>query len=129
MINEYKFSRKKLVELIKNNNKITHDGFYWYPNFILENVIPGNEKDYEYYYPREFFKYKMYFSTNDLEAYLALEKISDYNADGMYRKSFDFYDKNKDLCNIKNIKKKIPDVDFTIENLIDCYEYIYNNKF
>lgn len=129
MINEYKFSREKIISLIKSYNKRTRDGFYWYPNFILENLIQGNEKDYEYYYPRDFFKYKMYFSDNDIDAYLSKEKISDYNSDSMYRKSYDFYDKNKDLCNIKNIKKRLPDVDFTIENLIDCYEYIYNNKF
>lgn len=128
MINEYKLSREKIVDMIKSNNNRTHDGFYWYPKFILENLIQGNEKDYEYYYPRDFFKYKMYFSNNDIDAYLSKKKLM-FNIDSMYRKSFDFFDKNKDLINIDNIKKNIPSVDFTIENLIDCYEYIFNNKF
>lgn len=123
MIHEYYYTREQIVENIINDGKITNDGYYWYPNFININLKEGNEKDYEYYYPRELFKYKLYFSRYELKIYLSKIKL-DYDIDDMYRKSIKFYENNISLININNINKKLPNVDFTLNELIDCFEYL-----
>lgn len=127
MIIEYEYCREQIVENILCDGKKTNDGFYWYPNFSYENLLEGNCKDYEFYYPREMFKFKLYFSKSEIEAYLAKNKINNFDIDFMFRKSIQFYDNNKNLIEYKNINKKLPNVEFTLNELIDCFEYLNNH--
>ena len=127
MIIEYEYCREQIAENILCDGKKTNDGFYWYPSFIYENSLEGNCKDYEFYYPREMFKFKLYFSEDDIKAYLSKKKIDNFDIDFMFRKSIQFYDNNKELKKYKNINIKLPGVEFTLNELIDCFEYLNNH--
>ena len=121
MINHYKLDRNDIINLIKNNQK-TRDGNYWYPYFDEINEEKGKKNDCDYYYPREMFKHKMYFTDEDVELYLSKEK-KDINMDAKYRKSLQFYETNKELKSL-NISDLVLPNEFTVEELIDSYEYI-----
>lgn len=121
MINLYKFNRNDIINLIKAQKK-TNDGHYWYPNFDDINEMKGNENDDEYYYARELFKHKMYFTVADIEIYLSKKKMK-VNIDVKYRKALRFYEINKELKKFK-IDDIVPPNEFTVAELIDSYEYI-----
>lgn len=120
MINHYKLSREDIVKLIKSE-ETTKDGHYWYPYFDDLNEIKGQKED-NYYYPREMFKHKLYFTNEDIELYLAKKKMN-INMDVKYRKGIRFYDINKELKNLK-LNDVVPPNQFSISELIDAYEYI-----
>ena len=64
----------------------------------------------------------MYFTDEDIELYLSKEK-KDVNMDAKYRKGLQFYETNKELKSL-NISDLVLPNEFTVEELIDSYEYI-----
>lgn len=120
--NKYIFSRDDIVMLIKKNKK-TKDGNYWCPNIINIILIKGKVDDNKYFYERSLFKYKLYYSELDIEILLSEEPLSEIDIDEWYRKSLRFYDTNKELTDF-DINECIPGQEFTIEELIDTYDFL-----
>ena len=127
MILYYCLSRKEIINIIKRKDK-TSDGYYYFPDFNILNELKGNIVDVNYYYNRNIFKNKVYFTDYDINLYLSEKKIEDFDYDE-YRAIYDkFYDIFKEF-KILNLKDKIPNEENTIENLIDTYEYIIKIKY
>lgn len=126
MLNYYNLSRTELVKLIKSSNR-TLDGNYWFPRFLELNLEKGKQNDTGYYYEREYFKYKMYFTRNDIKTFLSKKKVRKFDIDELYRKSCMFYDTNKELFTL-DINDFIPGRDYKLCELIDCFEYIYSTN-
>lgn len=120
MINHYKFSREDIVKIIKTKDK-TEDGHYWFPDFDDFNELKGNKED-SYYYSRDMFKHKMYFTDEDIQLYTAKKK-KNTDIDFKYRKAVRFYEINKELKSF-NVNDIVPPNKFTVAELIDAYEYI-----
>lgn len=120
----YKFTREDIVKKIKSYDKQTNDGHYWFPIFDEVNEERGITTD-DYYYPREMFKNKLYFTEDDIKLYLAKRKQR-VNMDLKYRKALRFYDINKEL-KLYHVNDKVPPNEFTVGELIDAYEFIIYN--
>lgn len=120
MINYFKFDRNEIINIIKKKKR-TKDGHYWCPEFMQMNELKGNKED-EYYYARELFRYKMYFTEKDIDLYLAKKK-KNANMDIKYRKALRFYDTNKELTKFK-VDDIVPPNAFTVSELVDAYEFI-----
>lgn len=125
----YKYSRNEIVELIKKSPK-TCDGYYFFPNFFYYNFKQGNinnENDSKYYYKRDKFKDKICFNVYDINCYLSTSKI---NYDIIKMQFVDNQIKNiiKDFENL-GLKDKIPNEDYTLNDLIDTSIFFYNKKF
>ena len=120
--NNFLFSREELVSFIKKGEK-TQDGHYWCPRVYLILEINGDIKDEKYIYERNMFKHKLYYTKQDIEIFLETEALLDIDVDDLYRKSYKFYETNKELT-ILSIKDKIPGKEFTLEELIDTYEFM-----
>ena len=119
----YENSREENVKYIKKCEK-TKEGYYWCPDFLNKNLNEGGLNDDEkYFYDRDLFKYKMYFSEEEINVYLS-EKMCEFDIDQMYRKACLFHETNKELKKNK-IKDKVGNYLFTLEELIDCFEYIH----
>ena len=84
MLTYYNLSRVELVKLIKSSNK-TFDGNYWFPRFLELNFEKGKQSDSDYYYDREYFKYKMYFTRKDIEIFLSKKRNNKFDIDDFYR--------------------------------------------
>lgn len=119
----YRYSREEIVEIIKKCDK-TKDGFYWCPKFRILNIDEGDKKD-DYYYNRELFRFKLYFSDDEINLYLSKDRL-DYNFLDFYRKSTRFYETNKNIVSL-NINDYIAKKKFKVGELIDCFEFIINN--
>lgn len=119
----YRHSREEIVKTIRNCEK-TKDGFYWCPKFRILNLDVGNIKD-DYYYKRELFEYKMYFSEKEIGVYLSKERL-DYSFLDLYKKSQRFYENNKNIQSL-NINDYVFKNKFKVGELIDCFEFIINN--
>lgn len=121
----YKYSREEIVKIVKQCKK-TKDGYYWCPKFRFLNLDVGNNKD-DYYYNREMFRFKMYFSDNELNVYLSKDRL-DYNFLDFYRKSCRFYETNKNIDSL-DIDDYVIGKKFKLGELIDCFEFIVNNYY
>lgn len=121
MLNNYKFTRENIVKQITSFDEATQDGHYWFPLFDEINEEKGENLD-DYFYPREMFKHKMYFTKEDIRLYLSKRKER-INMDVKYRKALRFYETNKELKRF-NVKDIVPPNEFTVGELIDAFEYI-----
>lgn len=121
MLNNYKFTRENVVKQITSFDEATRDGHYWFPLFDEINEEKGENLD-DYFYPREMFKHKMYFTKEDIRLYLSKRKER-INMDVKYRKALRFYETNKELKRF-NVKDIVPPNEFTVGELIDAFEYI-----
>lgn len=124
MLNFYNLSRNELIKLIKTSNK-TPDGYYWFPRFLELAFGKGEQDDSPYYYNREYFKYKMYFNKDEMNAFLAKEKEEEFDIENMYRKSMMFCDVNRELFTL-GIDDFVPTQKYRLYELIDCFEYKYS---
>lgn len=125
MLQNYKYTREEIIETIKKKNEKTKEGYYWCPYFIEMNMDEnGLNCDDKYFYDRDVFKYKMYFSEKEMEAYIS-EKVCFVNIDDMYRKSCLFHETNYELKDHK-LKDKVKNYLFNVEELIECFEYLHN---
>ena len=123
MIKYYKYKRYEIVEKIKKEKK-TPDGYYWCPFFLEINLDDnGLNFDDEYFYDRELFKYKMYFSEIELDVYLS-KNMCMFDVDDMYRKSCLFHESNKSLVNHK-LTEKVDNYLCNVMELIECFEYLH----
>ena len=125
MLQNFKYKREEIIELLKKESEKTQEGYYWFPKFIEMNMDEnGLNDDDKYFYDRDLFKYKMYFNDKEIEAYLS-EKVCFINIDDMQKKSFLFYETNYELKEHK-LKNKVKNYLFNIEELIECFEYLHN---
>lgn len=125
MIKYFKFDREEIINNIKKTKK-TNDGHYWYPKFLEMNEQQG-DKDDDYYYSRDLFRYKMYFTDKDIDLYLS-KKRKNINMDIKYRKALRFYETNKELKNF-NVDDIVPPNSFSIGDLVDAYEFFILNSY
>lgn len=120
--NIYAYSREHLVSLIKDSD-YTNDGIYWCPSLSGEIMKSGVLDDSKYAYNRKMFENKMYFSEYDIRVFLATEKIPNFDELAYYNKIKKFVRDNYDLIEL-SLDDYIPNRQFTLEELIDCYDYI-----
>ena len=124
MINKYKFDRTEIILLIKNAPQ-TRDGFFYYPKFNDINEEKGYISDNDYFYKRIFFKNKFYFSQKDLYLFLTKKQDKKINEFEFIKKTNNF---KKIFLSFKhlNLKEKPPNEKYTIEEMIDTFEFIQN---
>ena len=126
MLGSYKFSREEIVNKIKSSCK-TKDGYYICKKFPLYNKQLGNNIEKKYMHSRENFENQICFSKYDIEMYLEKEKFNPYICMMIRRDNY----LNDILKNdIKfPLKKKLPQQNFTLSELIDTAIYFFNNKY
>ncbi len=125
----YKYSRNKLIELIKKSPK-TCDGYYCcfkFPEYNLKKGDINGEYDKNYYYKRELFKNKICFNEYEINCYLAKNKI------GLDENKMQFIDDNlkniiQDFNNIK-LEDIIPNESYNLGELIDTSIFFFNSKY
>lgn len=125
MEKRFRYTRQKLMKII-NKCRISSEGVYWCPFLIDLIELEGEISDDEYFYPREIFYKKMYFSEEDLEIFLSkTEKKLEINE--YMHKNLNFYYTNQDILNLE-IYDKINNL-YTISELLDMYEFKYVNNY
>lgn len=118
----YAYSRDDIVRTIRDC-ECTSDGIYWCPYVWDKLMREGLLDDSIYAYKREMFEKKMYFTENDIDLFLSEKKIFNLDELNYYNKSKRFSSINDDLKNL-SIYDYVPNKLFTLEELLDCYEYI-----
>lgn len=120
----YLFSRENIVNIIKTKSERTKDGFYFYPYFNSINCLKGFICDNEYYYNRYIFYNKYYFSEYDFNIYLSKKKI-DIDLYEYQKKNDRFYEIIKNI-KYKDLFSNINDCSYSMNDIIDNYEFKYN---
>lgn len=118
----YAYSRDDIVQTIRDSER-TSDGIYWCPYIWDKLMREGLIDDAIYAYKREMFEHRMYFTESDIELFLSERKIFNLDELSYYNKSKRFSSTNEDLKKL-SIYDTIPNKLFTLEELLDCYEYI-----
>jgi len=119
------FSRNDIVKLIRKNQK-TKDGNYFCPFFNSINCLIGNVNDKDYYYNRYIFFNKYYFNEKDIDIYLSKKK-KDIDLYDYQKKINKFYEIVKNI-KINNLFDKIDGNLYNMADIIDNYEFLYENK-
>lgn len=125
MIKRCLFSRKELIEIIKKS-PITNDGYYFCPRFKIIINQEGKIDDGKYFYDRSYFKNYMCFNKEDLDFFTAKKKTKKdiellmfiQNKLNEVLKGYEFL----------HLKDKIPNEDYTLEELIDTTIYVIKYK-
>lgn len=126
MIRSNLFSRKELVEMIRNSPK-THDGYFYFPRFRNLVMQQGKTKDNSYFFDRCIFQDKMCFSEDDIRAFLSKRRIKFDIQLSLYIDS-----KLKEVLNgieFLALKDNLCGKDYTLEELIDTTLYITKYKY
>jgi AAA15 family ATPase/GTPase len=94
-------------------------------------VTKGLCDDKDYYYEREGFLDKVYFTKIDFDYFLSTERKNNYFYDMMKEIDKKFIENNYDTFGLK-LKNKVKPYDFTVEELLNSYIYMryasYNIK-
>lgn len=122
MEKKFKYSREELVSIIRSH-EVTNDGLYWCPYVCDMLFDSGDNVDTKYAYSRKLFENKMYFAETDIELFLSERHIYNLFEDEYYNKSLRFRKTNGELVKLK-VDDVVPGKEFTIGELVDCYEYI-----
>ena len=128
MIQGFKFSREEIVKLIKERCERTTDGIYWTPDIAAYLSTKGFTEDKDYYYPREDFLSKVYFTKLDFDYFLATERKNNYIYDLMREIDNKFLENNYDTFGLK-LKQKVKPYDFNVEELLNNYIFMRYNLF
>ena len=120
MINGYRFTRQELVDKIKKYCKKTKDNIYWITKITTFISLKGLDEDKKYYYPRDDFKDKVYFTTLDFIYFLAEKPINEHVFSLMKKIDQSFLTINYDTIGLE-LKQKVTPYDFTLEELLDNY--------
>lgn len=128
MILGYKFSREEIVNMIKEKCEKTKDDIYWTPNISVFLLQRGLSEDKKYYYPREDFYTKVYYTQLDFDFFLATKPINNYIHSMMQKIDESFNNNNYDTFGLK-LKHKVKPYDFNVEELLNNYIYIKYNLF
>lgn len=123
MINGFKFSREEIVKMIEEKCEKTKDGIYWTPTISAYLSVRGLSEDKKYYYKREDFLDKVYFTSMDFQYFLSKKKLDTYTFNMMKEIDKKFICNNYDTFGLK-IKKKVKPYDFTVEELLDTYVFM-----
>lgn len=129
MIRSTLLSRKELKEMILQSPQ-TPDGYYFCPRFKALVLQPGKERDSGYFYDRDIFKNKMCFSITSIKMLLAKKEMDPHQADIEQIRWID-QKLNDVLKGIEflSLKDKVPDTDYTLEELIDTCIYCLKIKY
>ena len=131
MIDGFKYSREEIVKMIKEKCERTKEGIYWTPNISAYLTTRGFCEDKDYYYEREGFFNKVYFTKIDFEYFLSPERKNNYSYDMMKEIDKKFIENNYDTFGLK-LKNKVEPYDFNVEELLNSYIYMryasYNIK-
>lgn len=126
MITSNLLSRSELKKLIITSPK-THDGYYFCPRFRSLVVAKGKIKDSQYAYDRQLFYNKAVFSDDDLKLFMAKKYIgTDIDLFCLLNNKVNDAIKGLEYLNLKD---KVFDNDYTLEELIDNSIYIAKYKF
>lgn len=126
MIRACLLSRNELKEMILKAPQ-TKDGYYFFPRFRSLVLAPGTIRDDGYFYDRGLFRNKVCFSITDVKMFIT-KKEMDVDGD-----LIDFVDKR--LINVLdgletlNLKDKIPNRAYTLEELIDTCAFFVRYKY
>ena len=127
MIGSYKKTREEIAKIIKKS-PITDDGYYVCKEFRNLNIKIGEHVDRNYIFEREYFKNKICFTENDIDAYLT-KQDNKFNINEMQNLDEFLYDILKKDIDIFEIDDMIENGAFTLMELIDTSIFIYYNKF
>lgn len=119
MIKGYRFSRKEIVDMIKKCEK-TKKGIYWTPNISPYLSAEGLTEDKRYYYKREAFSNKVYFTEEDIKYFLATKELDNYIFNLMRKIDQNFIENNYDTFNLR-LKNKVVPYDFTVAELLNSF--------
>lgn len=126
MIKHYLLNRQELIDMIYKAPK-TQDGIYYFPRFKILSNLQGKYNDSEYFYSRDIFKKKMCFSATDIKLFLSKkEEICDINLISFIDNKLEDTLKGIEFLDLKD---KIPNNDFTLEELIDTCIYLTKEKY
>lgn len=123
MINGFKFTREEIVKMIEEKCEKTRDGIYWTPNIAAYLTIRGLTDDKKYYYKREDFFNKVYFTKIDFTYFLSTKKLDAYTFNMMKEIDKKFICNNYDTFGL-TLKKKVKPYDFNVEELLDTYVFM-----
>ena len=129
MLGYYKYTREKIVEIIRKSPK-TNDGFYYVKQFPeLNNTIGkiDGEKNSAYYYPREIFNKKLLFNEFEIESYLS-KKNNNLDTERMEFMDKQIYNIIVDFIDY-DLDQKLPGCLFNLNELIDTSIYFINMKY
>ena len=126
MIRSCLMSRKELKDLIEKSPQ-TADGHYFFPRFNVLLMAPGKIKDTGFYYDRSLFKDKMCFDDEDIRMLTAKKKMKV----DIEKKAYITSKLKEALEGVEclDLKDKLINQDFTLEELIDTCIYINKIKF
>lgn len=120
MIIGYRFTRQEIADKIKSCCKKTKDGIYWIPKITPFISLPGLNEDNKYYYERQEFARKLYFTDFDFLYFLAEKPLNNYIYAIMKKIDSSFLDNNYDTIGLE-LKQKVSHYDFTLEELLNNY--------
>lgn len=129
MLGYYEYSRKNIVNMIKNSPR-TEDGYYFMKDFPIINLKQSNdhgEKDNDFFYNRELFKNKIIFSEYEINSYIS---STDLNLDIERMQALDL--KLKDVIQefiMYELNDEIPNYEFNLNELIDTTIYLFDAKY
>ena len=126
MIRSCLMTRMELKEMIMKSEQ-TEDGYYFCPRFKALVLQDGPNSDSSYYYDRYLFRNKICFSITDIKVFLATKDM------GVDTDLITIYDDKIEsalhgLLTLK-IKDKVPNTDYTLNELIDTCLFILINKY
>lgn len=120
MISGYRFTRQELVDKIKACCKKTKDNIYWIPKITPFISLKGLNEDRKYFYNRDEFSKKIYFTDYDF-LYFLTEKPLNRHIYAVMKKIDDaFLNNNYDTIGLE-LKQKVLPFDFTLEELLNNY--------
>lgn len=123
MIRSCLISRKELKDLIMASPQ-TRDGYYFCPRFKALVLQPGKERDSGFYYDRDVFKNKMCFSITSIKMLLARHEMDPKLADVDQIRWIDQkLDETLKGIEFLSLSDKVPNMDYTLEELIDTCIY------
>lgn len=128
MIDGFRFSRQEIVKLIQEKCERTKDGIYWTPNISAYLSTRGFSEDIDYYYPREDFLDKVYFTKTDFDYFLSKERKNNYIYENMRAIDKKFIENNYDTFGLK-LKQKVKPYDFNVEELLNNYIFMRYSLF
>lgn len=123
MIKKYNLDRKEIVDLILKGPK-TNMNYFYYKGFSVLNSLPGDIQDKKYYYTRELFNGKKMFTITDIVLYLSCKKIDDFDEEE-FRFKQNKFDEIMSGYESLDLKDKPVDKQYTIEELINIFNYYY----
>lgn len=118
----FKYSRTTLSKIIRHSNQ-TKDEFYWCPFIHTILLEPGSCQDNDYFYNRDLFEKKLYFTEYDLQLLMEKEEIQGFDQIYYKQKSEKFFNTNEELVNLE-VYDRVPKNVFTVGELIDTFEFI-----